>query len=672
MKNKKSVSLLLISLSFSTVVMLIMTLCMWHTAKMAAFIVCAVLTLLAIALSIYCMITVRSQDYKLLKASYNILTAAEKSNLDNIPVAILTVDKSGIIMWYNDLMHEQVFDSKDYIGCPLSRFIENPDLDQMSEKICEFETKDKIFGVYTAKVYLHKNSVKEYAYSLYFIDQTVLKKTYREYHSSRPAVAHIMVDNMDELLQNSKQSERAQLSVQLETILEKWMNNTTGFFKKFSDDRFIAIFEERHLAQIVDSKFSVLDDVRKITVGEHTNATLSIGIGRGGKTLVDCDNMARQALDMALGRGGDQAAVRTGSGYEFFGGVSKGIEKQSRVRTRSIARALTQLISRSDNVLIMGHKASDLDCLGASVGLWREMRTLGKPCNIVIDKSSSLAKPLIDKIEQYGLDDILISPDTALEKITKKTVLIIVDTHNPKIIESYDVYKSCKTVVVIDHHRKMVDHIDNAMIFYHEPIASSASEMVAELLQYMDDSTIGMLEAQALLAGIMLDTKSFTQRTGVRTFEAAAYLRKKGADTIEVNRLFSSSFDNHQLKAQLIACAKVYGNSAISCSESAGNNMRICAAQAADELLSVNKIDASYVLYRDGDTIYISARSLGKVNVQLVMEEIGGGGHQTMAGAQLKCSLNDAYNNLIAAIDKHSNSKNKQKSIAAQEAVLVD
>lgn len=660
MKNKQSISILLISLSFSVAVMLIMTLCMWYTAKIAAFIVCAILTALAIALSIYSIVTIRSQGYRLIKNSYSILTAAEKSNLDNIPVALLTVDKSGMIMWYNDLMREQVFNNKDYLGCPLGKFIENPDLEQMSEKICEFETNDKVFGVYTAKIYLHKNSTREYAYSLYFIDQTVLKKTYREYHSSRPAVAYIVVDNMDELLQNSKQSGRAQLSVQLETILEKWMNSTTGFFKKFSDDRFIAVFEERHLAQIIDGKFGVLDEVRKIVVGEHTNATLSIGVGRGGKTLIECDNMARQALDMALGRGGDQAAVRTGSGYEFFGGVSKGIEKQSRVRTRSIARALTQLISRSDNVLIMGHKASDLDCLGASVGLWREMRTLGKPCSIVIDKPTSLAKPLINKIEEYGLGDILISPEMALEIITKKTVLIIVDTHNPKIIESYDVYKNCKTVVVIDHHRKMVDHIDNAMIFYHEPIASSASEMVAELLQYMDDSTIGMLEAQALLAGIMLDTKSFTQRTGVRTFEAAAYLRKKGADTIEVNRLFSSSFDNYQLKAQLIACAKAYGNSAISCSASAGKNMRICAAQAADELLSIKNIDASYVLYLDGDTVYISARSLGKVNVQLVMEEIGGGGHQTMAGAQLKCSLNDAYDSLIAAIDKYSGNKNQQ------------
>lgn len=262
----------------------------------------------------------------------------------------------------------------------------------------------------------------------------------------------------------------------------------------------------------------------------------------------------------------------------------------------------------------------------------------------------------------------MISPDMALEKITKKTALIIVDTHNPNIIESYDVYKNCKTVVVVDHHRKMVDHIDNAIIFYHEPIASSASEMVAELLQYMDDSTISMLEAQALLAGIMLDTKSFTQRTGVRTFEAAAYLRKKGADTIEVNRLFSSSFDNYQLKSQLIANAKVYGSSAISCSDLTDSNMRICAAQAADELLSIKKIDASYVLYSDDSIVYISARSLGKVNVQLVMEEIGGGGHQNMAGAQLKCSLNEAYDSLIAAIDKCGSDATQIKN---DEAVLI-
>ena len=359
---------------------------------------------------------------------------------------------------------------------------------------------------------------------------------------------------------------------------------------------------------------------------------------------------------MALGRGGDQVAVKQENDtYEFFGGLSKGVERHDKVRTRVFAATISDDIKESNNVLIMGHKFSDLDCVGSSMGMWNAAaKTLNRPAFIVVDRPQSLAGPLISMIQsQYAEEKIFISPQEAVTRVTPKTTLIVVDTHSPDFVESPELLKSVSRVIVIDHHRMMVRHIENALVFYHEPFASSASEMVTELVQYIGDREVTEVEAQALLAGIMLDTKNFVLKTGVRTFEAAAYLRRKDADTVKVKRLFSDSINAYKAKYKIVSNARIFHNYAIASTEAEFPDIRISAAQAADELLSIQGVAASFVIYPAGGAVNVSARSLGEVNVQLVMEALGGGGHLTMAGAQLEnVTVDEAADQLISAIKK--------------------
>ena len=386
---------------------------------------------------------------------------------------------------------------------------------------------------------------------------------------------------------------------------------------------------------------------------------MSIGIGRGESTLAQSEVSARQALDMALGRGGDQAVVKNKTLYEFYGGVSKGVEKRTKVKTRMVANALSELIANSDRVLVMGHKFGDLDCVGAAVGMAYAIRSIGKKADVVIDRNKNLANILVDMVEQQGNEDLFIDPQEAIFRITPNTLLIVCDTHTENLLESEEVYRKCKTVAVIDHHRKMVNHIENAVIFYHEPYASSASEMVAELVQYMGDNCrINSVVAQALLSGIMLDTRNFVLKTGVRTFEAAAYLKRIGADTVIVRKLFASTMDSYQRKSRIVAAAQIYKGCAVAESEYSGEDMRIVAPQAADELLGIDNVDASFVLYETDGVVNISARSMGAINVQIIMEKLGGGGHHTMAGAQIKGIESEKVRQmLLESIDRYFEEK---------------
>lgn len=358
---------------------------------------------------------------------------------------------------------------------------------------------------------------------------------------------------------------------------------------------------------------------------------------------------------MCLGRGGDQAAVKTKNGYDFYGGVSKGVEKRNRVKSRIVANAITELIDTCDNIIVMGHRFADLDCLGSAIGLARAISLMGKPAVIALNRSRNLATPLYDRMVENGFADLFVEPEQALQMVGRKTLLIITDTHVKHVLESPGVYEASKNVVVIDHHRRMVDYIDNAVIFYHEPFASSASEMVSELIQYFSSTgKIGRLEAEALLAGIMLDTKNFAMKTGVRTFEAAAYLRRLGADTVEVRKMFASSMEDYQNRTKVVSEAEIYHNCAIAVCNGTIADVKIVAAQAADELLSISNVDASFVMCDANDEVSISGRSMGAVNVQLILEQLGGGGHLTMAGAQLKnIPLEDAKHQLLEAIDQY-------------------
>ncbi len=596
------------------------------------------------------------------------LDHSEQAALAQFPLPAVVISDKDEILWYNDSFRGQVLDGAEVYGCPAGTVTGGaPMRDIRKKKQTEILLNDRRYTVFVGSLGVRESTL----YMLYYVDVTRLKEIEREYELSRPAVVTVYIDNVEELMQNVRDSERAQVIGRVETLLEDWVSAGTGILRKYNSDRFQIVMEQRQLQRAINSKFDILDRVRALPVeGVSGGLTLSIGVGQG-ETLRESESMARQAIDMALGRGGDQAAVKTKNGFDFYGGVSKGVEKRTKVRTRVVASALQELIEGSDNVILMGHGFSDLDCVGSCAALAVLARSMGKPAFVAVSHARSLAKELLERYEQAGRGDLFVEPDEALTAVGERTLLIVTDTHNPKMLESPEVYEAAKTVVVIDHHRKMVEHIDNAMIFYHEPYASSASEMVAELLQYMGDARVARPEAEALLAGIMLDTRSFVMKSGVRTFEAAAYLRRQGADTVEVKRLFAGSMETYRRKSELISHAELYHGMAIAAMEQTDGDWRIAAAQAADELLSIKGVDAAFTLFCSGDpsrgdrAVNISARSFGAFNVQLVMEAIGGGGHLNMAGAQLRgVSMEEALQRLRTEIDRQL--EERSRSLAAQ------
>ncbi len=485
----------------------------------------------------------------------------------------------------------------------------------------------------------------------HFIENTYYKSAVREYHASIPCVALIAFDNADDFVDSSEEY-YSTVAIQVEAILQRWANDYTAMYKKISNNRYMIIFRDADVEKMIASRFPVLKDIRSIGTARHI-ATISVGLCRGSKSVRESELNARKALEMALGRGGDQVAVIRENTYEFFGGTAAAAEKVSKVRMRVIANAISRAVADADKVYLMGHRFSDLDCVGAAVGMQCIMeRTFKKYSRVVIESEASMAHELVDYVKTNSDTEVFTSPREALHSLTAKSMLIIVDTHLVTSLESRELYERCKKVVVIDHHRKAVNHIDNALVFCHEPSASSACEMCSEIISYLDDKPLGYIQADAMLAGIMLDTKNFVIKTGVRTFEAAAYLRRKGANTLTVKELFSGSIDTYREKVDIVVRSEMYRGCAISTSTSQASDIRLAAAQAADEMLSLKGVAASFVIFEDPQKINISARSYGRVNVQLMMEKIGGGGHQTMAATQLyDTTLEEARQKLTAAID---------------------
>lgn len=574
-------------------------------------------------------------------------------SVHSFPMSAVIIDSAGRIVWTNGKFTEEFPDCCEY-GMELSNITDIPPADFFTDDGITVRYKDSVYKVFARTP--DENEAKELTL-LFFKNITDITALETEKKLSQPVVILFMVDGYEELISGCLESEKAHVSVQIDKLLEDFAGQTTGVLRKNASDRFIAVIEERHLQEILRNKVEILDKAREIFVNDRLNVTMSIGIGRTGKTLKESEQFARQALEMALGRGGDQAAVKTDNGFEFYGGVSKGVERHTKVKTRIIANSLLELVDNADKIFIMGHKYSDLDSVGSSVGLTCAIRNLGKSAWAVCDYSTTLAKVLIDRFPHVdGEEPLFTEPADAMEELTDNSLLIICDTHNPLIIESKELYEKAKKVVVIDHHRKMVNYIDNAVIFHHEPYASSASEMVTELIQYFGEAgKLRAVQAECLLAGIMLDTKNFVMKTGVRTFEAAAVLRKMGADTITVKKMFSSSIDSYKRKTQIVAEAEIYRKCAIAPCDFYADDLRIVAPQAADELLTIKNVDASFVLFKTmSNEISISARSMGNLNVQLIMEALGGGGHQTMAGAQLKdVTVNEALDTLKKSIDDY-------------------
>ncbi len=579
------------------------------------------------------------------------------SSVDSLPISVVITDELGEVFWHNREALGILGDNEPLYGKSIEEIL-GIEKDGIVDG-ADIKIKDERYTLYKSATLIKDKEMMTH----YLVKDTVYKNKSDEYDRTRPVVMLISIDSYDEALQGYKENERSQLLSQVEYHIEKFVGEADGLLVKNERDRYTAVLEEQYMMEIFANKFELLDLVRELAGPDRVPLTLSIGIGRNKETYSECEQSARQSLDMALGRGGDQAVVKTSSGFEFYGGVSKGVEKRTKVKTRIVAGALKELIDSSSNVVIMGHKFADLDSLGSATGLYKTIKQMGKDVVIAIDRQKNLVGNLIAKLESgTGFEDAFKNPQDLMSSVEKQSLLIVVDTHLVHIVESEQLYRQFENVVVIDHHRRMVGYIENAVIFYHEPYASSASEMVTELIQYIDDKNrMGRPEAEALLAGIMLDTKNFIVKTGVRTFEAAAFLRKQGADTVEVRKLFNSTMESYQQRSRLVSGAEVYKSCAIAMYETGNEDakvtndeIKIIAPQAADELLNIDNVDASFVMYEVGKGVNMSARSMGKMNVQVIMESLGGGGHQTMAAAQLEnVTITDARTMLLEAIDKY-------------------
>ena len=618
--------------------MLIMALISWFTGHKMVFFIEAVVAVVAILAIAIVHIRFQSYVYTSVKAAKKVLFGKEYDALEQFTMPMAIVGEAGDIVWANAAFLESAGRARDCRGENVMKFLYPHTIQQVvAAKGTDVTIGDRQFTAFASKT--------EQGHILCLVDDTYYKAINREYVEKHPVVALAHFDNREELARDSSGSEDARIASEVEQVLTEWAQSMGGFLRRLSGGRFLILTDEIHIRQAMEKRFEVLDKIREIKAGERRSATVSIGVARGAESLQEAEQWAR---------GGDQVAVKQKNDtYEFFGGLSKGVEKRDKVRTRVIAATLSDHIKESENVLIMGHRFSDLDSMGAAVGLWSVItKALHKPAFVVVDRQQTLAGQIVERIDANSGDRVVfLSPMDAMEQLSPRTLLIVVDTHSPDFVESRELLNHVSRVVVIDHHRLMVKRIDNAIVFYHEPYASSASEMVAELVQYIGDSTLTQHEAEALLAGIMLDTKSFVLKTGVRTFEAAAYLRRRGADTVEVKRMFADSIDSYKAKYKIVSGAEIQQNCAIACADKEFPDIRVVSSQAADELLSIRGVKASFVIYPTGNVMNISARSLGDINVQLVMEVLGGGGHLTMAATQLpNLTIEQARTKLVAAI----------------------
>ena len=489
----------------------------------------------------------------------------------------------------------------------------------------------------------------------YWMDVTDTEEMRRTLELTRPVVAILMVDNYEDLMKATPEGKRSAVRAMLEEKLSQWSAGSEGMMLKYDRDRYLFVFEEKSFSDFAAKRFDVLDAVREVVAGEGVAATLSIGVGRDADSFEALFKNASVALEMALSRGGDQAVVKDKLNFEFYGGRSKATEKRTKVKSRVMANALAELIDEAKQVYVMGHSYADMDALGAAAGVCAIVRKRGKKCRIVIDTENNAAHPMLRRLQALSeYQGAFLSGDDAFLRVQPETLLVVVDTNRPGSVESEPLLDACNRVAVIDHHRRGSSYIDKMALNYHEPYASSASELVTELLQYLiEPGDLLKAESEALLAGIVLDTKNFTNRTGGRTFEAAAYLRRAGADTADVQRMFQSDLQSMISRYDIIRRAELYhGDIAIAALDQECD--RVIAAKAADEMLTLQGVRASFVLYRKDDGIYISARSLGEINVQVLVETLGGGGNSTTAGGQCSgMTVAEAKTTLLRAIDKY-------------------
>lgn len=585
-----------------------------------------------------------------------------KKSLINSPFPLIIIETTGNIIWKSSkFVYEFAnIDINNYLIDILEEIKE--DIEAQQDKKQKTITKkvqigNKIYSVLGEYIRSKQNDKSEYITILYFLDITQIVKEKKKYEDSRTCVGILMVDNYEEIIQRIDVENRPQVIAEIEKVIYDWAASSGGIVVKNDRNTFVYVFEYKYLKEIKENKFDILDQVKEINVEAGIQLTLSIAISIDGDTNYDKYKTALESMDIVLGRGGDQAVVKENGKYIFFGGRTEEVEKRTKVKARTVAHALENLIKESDNILIMGHSNGDIDSMGSSLGIYRLAKTLEKETNIVNNTYGMTLSKFIEELEKDDeYKDVIIGKNEALNKATNKTLLIVTDTHKQNYVEVPELLDKVGQIVIIDHHRRSTDYIENATLTFQEVYASSAAELVTEILQYTDVKIkLKPIEVEGLYGGIMVDTKNFTFKTGVRTFEAAAYLRKCGVDIIKVKKLFQSDLNSYNEIANIVKNAEMYDNSiAIAMYDKEDKDANLICAKAADELLTISDITASFVLGNVGDKVCISGRSIGDVNVQLILEKLGGGGHITLAGAQVEgMTLEEVKQELINRINEY-------------------
>lgn len=584
---------------------------------------------------------------------------ATKDTMANSPLPMIIFrPESDDIIWTNDRFLQLTGEREHLFDAKLSALIPGFDsrwlMEGKNECPTEVEYGSRRFLVFGHLVRTGGRSGGFLA-TTYWVDVTEFSLIRDQYQATRPVAAVLLLDNYDELMKNLTENQRSALVSEIDSRLDEWVAESGGMLRRYQRERYLFIFDEQYLAKFIENKFDILDTIHQVVNPSGINATLSIGVGKDGETYRELFQFANLSIDMALSRGGDQAVIRNKFTFEFYGGRSKETEKRTKVKSRVMANALSALVSDSSQVFIMGHRSPDNDCIGAAAGVCALCRKNGVPVHIIKEASPPPAQELIDRLAPLPeYQDCFLTAQEALLIADSRSLAVVVDTNRPDQVQAAELLESCNRVAVIDHHRRAATYIEGAALNYHEPYASSASEMVTELLQYIvEPNQILRSEAEALLAGIVLDTKNFTMRTGGRTFEAAAFLRRSGADTAEVKKLYQNDLADTVAKYALIQNAQLYRDH-IALAVSRQPVGRIIAAQAADELLNIMGIDTSFVVAPDGDKVNLSARSMGDTNVQVILEKLGGGGNAAAAGGQVSGqSVDEVAQELKEAIDQY-------------------
>ena len=581
-----------------------------------------------------------------------------KNTMVNSPFPLVIAETNGNMIWKSNKFTQEFanIDINNILGDLLKQIkleIENNEESTEQSIHKELEIGNKIYeilGRYT-------KSKEEYICTIYFIDETKCVELEKEYHNSQICVGLIMIDNFEEVNQRISDEDKPLLTAQIEKTIYDWASEFQGLVVKAERDTFVCIFEQRYLAELEEKKFNILDTIKELELSDKIQITLSISVSTEGQSNYEKYKSAQAGLDIALGRGGDQTVVRENGKYQFFGGRTQELEKRTKVKARIVSHALQELMQEAKNVMIMGHTNGDIDSMGASMGLYRLAKSLNVEAYIVNNSTGiSLENFMEAAKEEKEYQEVIINKAEALSKISAETLLIIVDTHKRSYVEVPELLEETGKIAIIDHHRKSPDFIEEAILTFHEVYASSACELVTEILEYAPkEIELTTIEAEALYAGIMMDTKNFTFKTGVRTFEAAAYLRKCGIDIIRVKKWFQSDLKTYTQISKIIDNAEIINDTiGISIYDENDKDANVICAKAADELLTISDITASFVIGKLGDKVCISGRSIGDINVQIILEKLGGGGHITLAGAQVEgLSIGEVKNLLIEKINEY-------------------